>query len=287
MEIYQSADFQLQMDHLDFQILLTGSFFELLAHDRFLSHNHFSYEVHFILSDCMELNLQNALHRIPAGGYCIIGPGVYHSYRFEKKTEIRRLIFRFNYKEVGAPAGEGEKIQQLLQKLTYFEGTDTFGGAGLLLAARKEFQEQKLGCQLTVQALFTQLLIRLFRPLTEPSAASASEPPPLYQQRTEIIEPFFGLHYGEAVYPGLLADQLHISVSQLNRVLKKLYGSSFKQKLLETRIEVAKDLLLTTGLHVSQIAERVGYEEASNFCCMFRRKTGVSPAQFRQEHRSK
>lgn len=74
---------------------------------------------------------------------------------------------------------------------------------------------------------------------------------------------------------------LSVSHSQLNRVLKKLYSMSFKQKQLETRMEIAKDMLTNSDIPVSSIAEKVGYSEVSNFSSAFKSKSGVSPAKFR------
>jgi AraC-like DNA-binding protein len=49
-------------------------------------------------------------------------------------------------------------------------------------------------------------------------------------------------------------DHGHLFQLQVNRLLQRHFGTSFKQKLLDTRLEVAKDLLRTTDLPVEQIA---------------------------------
>jgi transcriptional regulator GlxA family with amidase domain len=47
------------------------------------------------------------------------------------------------------------------------------------------------------------------------------------------------------------------------------------------RLEAAKGLLETGDLPVEAVANEVGYEDASFFGRLFRRKVGLTPAQYR------
>ena len=47
------------------------------------------------------------------------------------------------------------------------------------------------------------------------------------------------------------------------------------------RLEEAKQMLETTDLSVDAIANEVGYEDASFFGRLFRRKVALTPAQYR------
>ncbi len=49
------------------------------------------------------------------------------------------------------------------------------------------------------------------------------------------------------------------------------------------RVEEAKQLLETTDSHVDEIAETVGYEDASSFRRLFKRKAGLTPAAYRRK----
>ncbi|WP_409340281.1 helix-turn-helix domain-containing protein [Paenibacillus sp. MBLB4367] len=60
------------------------------------------------------------------------------------------------------------------------------------------------------------------------------------------------------------------------------YQTTFKQKLLDTRIEVAKNLLATTELSVQEILERVGYSLHRSFVHVFKQKTGFAPVEYRR-----
>ena len=49
----------------------------------------------------------------------------------------------------------------------------------------------------------------------------------------------------------------------------------------QVRLERARDLLGSTGMNLSQIADALGYADAANFTRAFKRWTGLSPSHFR------
>ncbi|MCF6735199.1 AraC family transcriptional regulator [Blastococcus sp. KM273129] len=76
-----------------------------------------------------------------------------------------------------------------------------------------------------------------------------------------------------------VAAELHVSVRTLRRRLAE-EGTSFRAVLDQTRRHLAEELLVTVGLSVEEVAERVGYSEASAFVHAFRRWTGASPRRW-------
>ncbi|MFA5939752.1 MAG: AraC family transcriptional regulator ligand-binding domain-containing protein [Sinimarinibacterium sp.] len=83
-------------------------------------------------------------------------------------------------------------------------------------------------------------------------------------------------------YPDLdtIAARLHISSRTLKRRLQQ-HGVSFQQLVNEARQRDAVRLLKETSLSIEQIAEQLGYSEASNFVRAFRRMTGRTPSEVR------
>jgi AraC-like DNA-binding protein len=76
-----------------------------------------------------------------------------------------------------------------------------------------------------------------------------------------------------------VAAALHLSVRTLRRHLDD-EGTSFRAVLEQTREYLAEELLLTAGMSVEQVAERIGYSEASSFVHAFRRWKGLSPGRW-------
>lgn len=77
-----------------------------------------------------------------------------------------------------------------------------------------------------------------------------------------------------------VAAALHMSERTLRRRLAE-EGVSFRGLLDEIRERLAEEMLVTGGLSVAEVAERLGYLEVSSFSQAFRRWKGVGPRAYR------
>ena len=62
-----------------------------------------------------------------------------------------------------------------------------------------------------------------------------------------------------------LAEIPHLSERQTERLVIKHMGKSFKEALLDIRTEMAKKLMETTDMPMSEIAKSVGYKSYAGF----------------------
>lgn len=147
---------------------------------------------------------------------------------------------------------------------------------------QEELSTQKIGFYARIQCLFTQLFIFMVRDMTLDKETTYSIPQKLpYEKRSALIEDFFDKHFNDDVTSDDLCKILNLSPSQLNRILKRKYNSTFRQKLLEMRIEAAKRYLETTRFPINVIAEKVGYSTSAHFCNIFKEKCGITPSEYR------
>ncbi len=77
-----------------------------------------------------------------------------------------------------------------------------------------------------------------------------------------------------------VASTLFVSERTLKRRLQE-EDASFQNLVDQVRLERARDLLGSTGMNLSQIADALGYADAANFTRAFKRWTGLSPSHFR------
>ncbi len=75
---------------------------------------------------------------------------------------------------------------------------------------------------------------------------------------------------------------LHLSCGHFRAAYKSIFGVSFHQDLIQSRISLAKYLLMTTSLSLPNIALKCGYEDDKYFLRQFRQQTGVSPNAYRK-----
>ena len=81
-----------------------------------------------------------------------------------------------------------------------------------------------------------------------------------------------------------LATTLNINASYLSTVFKKETGKTVTGYVNEKRIELAQELLKTTNLQIQTIAQYCGIVDVHYFTRLFKKITGVSPKQFREEN---
>lgn len=88
-------------------------------------------------------------------------------------------------------------------------------------------------------------------------------------------------HYAESLSLSTLAAKYYRNPSYLSRAFKERYHVSIMNFIAETRIEQAKIFLKTTDWRVCKIAHAVGYPDEKYFCRVFKKISGLSPADFR------
>ncbi len=84
----------------------------------------------------------------------------------------------------------------------------------------------------------------------------------------------------------LLSAAQHVGMSSayFSTVFSQTTGQSFITFLTSLRIERAKELLTNTRMRLSEIAMEIGYNEPNYFSHVFRKSTGVTPKEYRQQH---
>lgn len=88
-------------------------------------------------------------------------------------------------------------------------------------------------------------------------------------------------HYAQPLTLGSVAEALHYSANYLGRVFYRSERIRYSAYLHQVRIEAAAELLATTELAPSYIAEQVGYRDIAYFHQMFRQIMGVTPKAYR------
>ena len=82
-----------------------------------------------------------------------------------------------------------------------------------------------------------------------------------------------------------ISNMLYLSPEYLTRQFSEKYNISPKEYLIEKRIAFAKKLLTESTVCISEISNSVGYEDQLYFSRIFKKKTGLSPLEFRKQAR--
>lgn len=239
-----------------------------------LRHCNADYEVHIVLSGKCVLDVGSQDLDFTAGTAILITPGTFH-YPHSLSQDFERFSFSF------MPTQQ-EFAQQLFEQMQP-AAVCVLPPEGIALCRMilEELSETQPFSDDSIHALFTQLLVTLFRKnhlvLSEHAAQTNST-----AWRTSIIDHFFSPWPDPFGTEDELAAMLNLSRRQLNRVLIQYYGMGFRQKMLQARMEYAGNFLRTTNMKVGQIAVLVGYTAESSFYKAFQNYYQMTPQQYRE-----
>lgn len=83
-----------------------------------------------------------------------------------------------------------------------------------------------------------------------------------------------------------LAKRLHLSISHFQHLYKQFFKTTCIQDIINARVEHAKLYLRISDMSVSSLALFCGYENELHFMRQFKKRTGLTPSQYREAQRS-
>ncbi|MBT3319712.1 MAG: helix-turn-helix transcriptional regulator [Clostridia bacterium] len=271
-----------QIEGIQFEIPLTRAFFP--QHDilNAKKHNHANYEVFFNKQSSGKMLVQNEVIEFSDNSIVIVAPQVYHAYKPDENRarDVIKYTLKFSY-------AADEKTEKLFDQFDFRYARDMAHIFQTIERIHSVYGADEFGVRQEVGALFSVLLVQILREMTKDTATRGADIglPEYRDKAVEVaqIEAFFEKHYDAFPAPADLAKHLNVSTRQLDRILKQLFGVSFSGKLVSTKTELAKDLLKSTDLSVTEISQRLGYLSPASFSASFKKQTGVSPNSFRHK----
>ncbi|NBD24933.1 response regulator [Paenibacillus glycinis] len=93
-------------------------------------------------------------------------------------------------------------------------------------------------------------------------------------------------HYGDKeITVNLLADHVHLTPTYLSSLFRKETGKTIGEYITEVRIARSADLLMEPQSKLYEVADLSGYNDANYFAKAFKKITGMTPTQFRRNHK--
>lgn len=90
-------------------------------------------------------------------------------------------------------------------------------------------------------------------------------------------------HYTEDIRLEDVSSQVYVTPNYFSRVFKEETGQHFTEWLNKYRVDKAKVLLKDVGVKIYEVAERVGYNDYKYFTHVFKKYTGLTPKEYRNQ----
>ena len=264
-------------------------------------HTHLNNEVYFIEKGSCTVTCDDEVYSCSEGDILLIPIGASHKLR-DLSCDASIYSLRFSSSSDSddkSQATEAEKLSSLLKSPAKLHSDYLLG---ILRQLRWEISRQLNLSSEKVQGLLQIFYAEFLRDLSDPSlcdcdfatgsinySSAQVQKLPGYQKNVpqeyyiDLLDDFFTNPPAEKATLPELANRLHLSLSQTKRFINAQYGISFQQKLVTSRINHSKHLMLTTSLSLEQIAEQIGYNSYNAFFEAFYAQTGKTPSQYRKE----
>ena len=106
-----------------------------------------------------------------------------------------------------------------------------------------------------------------------------------FQHRKTLltVDRYMRSHVSEQLSLTELARMSNLDPTYFHKLYTAAFGATPAQRLLRYRIKKAKTGLLSGNISLSNLAEQCGFSSQTYFCYKFRKATGMTPTQYREQ----
>ncbi len=267
----------IQVDRYKVTFKLDVGFLSDVSHAHpFPYHSHAQYELHMMLSGDSKVHFGDESAIMTAGWCCLIPPSMFHTHtNGEGDVHKRCLYLTFSGGDLPVELGQ------------YYLWKDDGCLEEQARRISDEINRDDPYKEEMLRAMLKQFFIVMLREMSEEKTQNFEKLQQTIVRRISKIERFFHYNYSKKVTIDDLAGELFVSRRQVSRDVRRYFGMSFRDKLITTRMEIAKGFLEQGDQSIEDIACSVGYEAHASFSTAFKLYTGMSPSQYRNRYQRK
>ena len=255
-----------------------------------IPHHHNFYEMFYVLKG-------QCLHRVGekpsllhAGDLCLIQPKVTHSIDVsDESVVIDVLIRKSTFRQYFYSILQGDNILSGFFMSTLSEGA---GMDYIIFHAPDDYELENSFYSLCREVLcreeyyntlINSIVVWIFVILLRRYQNTCEYPAnrPQYADQADKILRYLQANAAETTLTQF-AQHFHYTPESASRRIKQVTGHTYSQLLTDIRIANAKQLLRDTSLSAAEIGTAVGYESPEHFMRIFKKITGITPAEYRK-----
>jgi AraC-like DNA-binding protein/mannose-6-phosphate isomerase-like protein (cupin superfamily) len=254
-------------------------------------HSHSFFEVCYAVSGQGTFCTDGRRLPVNEGELFIARPGDMHEIISSRKSTLGIYFWAFTLVNVGATENQRDaevSVTRLLEAFTLSERrvskmqSTTTRTLKLLV---DEICKRDAGYTIAINGLALNLLLETARCVAEGAIPAEAGEPAAHSDTEATVKTAMRYLRDNLARPIEVRDvavQVHLSERHLSRLFHEVAGVSVLDFLTNIRIELASQLLLDKEIPIKQVARMVGYPDRHYFTTLFGRRTGMTPAVFRQ-----
>lgn len=242
-------------------------------------HYHFCPEIFVLTGGLCDFTFAAQRFAVRAGQVCVVPGGIPHSERVRRSdADYRAVIVNFYNKTIYVHGAHDDGHGFPACDNMYFFTSPLYADAITILNRICELNDDNPAAhEVAIRSLLTGTLALLAQMFEAPQA----QPSPV-QDIVSRCQWLVKRHASnDALDLAFLARELDLSPSHLSHVFRRKTGERLNDHIVRIRIQNALDGLRATQLSVKSIGAACGFADASYFCRVFRKVTGLSPQDYR------
>ena len=250
-----------------------------------LTHKHPFWELHYISQGRCSYAVEKTRYELGPNQLLIISPGRNHvltqTHSFTSCLTLSLHIQPPANQTSGPSCALYNALLSLSPPVLDVCTESTLNDALMHIDTLSQVREQVFSVQESLRAYATLLVASLFEALVEHPTPTSEQPPHAFAPQSFLIDQFFSCSFMNGSAPDL-AQMLGVSTRQLDRILLDQFGMNFREKLNQTKLNYAIELLSNRTLSIEQVACILGYSSPTAFGAFIKRETGKTPSQLRR-----
>ena len=257
-----------------------------------IEHKHNFREILYIVSGAGIIRIDGERDiKLSKGDLFYMDAGVKHRLIQEPSRPMRVSVISFNM----APGSTSDKIPRELiddehrligcvEENRYLTGRDVYGCGRMLRSIIDAMDTNHIGEFMKIKNSLSNYILGAFQSLTRlperEDFGQLLERTPTFNMM-KIIQ-YMRRHYTEGITLPTVAEALHYSPRQCQRIIYECMGVSFTEILIDLQLSHAKKLLEDTNETLEEIAEHSGFKNGKSFSRQFKDREGVTPYRYRR-----
>lgn len=258
-------------------------------------HKHSDYEFHYILRGKGKVVLNDREFPLHEGLFYLTGPDLLHYQEADNNDPMHELCLHIDIQETsGLVASTDEwglnlEIQEsyqcikLLQEIPVGPMVDQHNAMHWFLAAYRAWYENRHGAYTTIKNSIIQIMLRSVQNGIRNDGPFDIPQRDMNTHRYQLATQFILDNYTNNISLHDVAERLHISGRQLQRIFEQHGGESFKNYLENIRLSNVCRALLDTDGSFEQIAVEHGFSNQNYLYYVFKRKLSLTPRQYKKK----
>lgn len=262
-------------------------------------HKHSEYEFHFIPRGKGKVVIEDQEYPLQAGMFYLTGPNVMHYQEADALQTMDELCLHIDIVPLNPTkkAADNDKWGQLweineseecikqLNSLPTVPVMDQFDAMQCFLSAYRAIDDNHLGLFTFLKQSIQQILLRSVQAYAVQPFQTILPSRDMNRYRYEMAVQFIQDNYDGPLKLSDVAEKIHVSERQLQRIFNEQASLTFSEYLEQFRLSKVCSWLVKSNLSVEEIAVESGFSSSRYLHYVFKNRFSMTPKMYRDQLR--